>query len=85
MDLVSHNNYFICSMKDNAAQKNYGNIIVNQENALPIYHIESSSCKSSEYQVGDNIIINSIPTKAEVDGKMLFFVDSKNVIGKIVV
>lgn len=74
-DMNIHGSNVICSRKTHCEDKQYGSFIVSQEDALPTYHIERTSKSLSEYSVGDDIVINSIPTCIDVNGQKMFVVN----------
>lgn len=83
--LIPYKDYFICrKINKEKIDINEGGVFF-EKNIMPIYEILriSSDIKNSEYKIGDYVIINSSGTHLTENGKDVFLISEKNVIGKL--
>lgn len=87
MKAVPHNGYLLCKLTSSSHQEVVESGIAYQREELPVYEVISVGDVPDDFRftAGDKIIANSIPTKLNLEGTMLFLVNKDHVAGKVLV
>ena len=85
MKAIPHNGYLLCKPVSNSHHEVVESGIAYQREELPVYEVISVGDASDDFRFteGDRIIVNSIPTKLNLEGTMLFLVNKDNIVGKV--
>lgn len=85
MKAVPHNGYLLCKLVYGSQHEVVESGIAYQREELSVYEVISVGDVSDDFRftAGDKIIVNSIPTKLNLEGTMLFLVNKDHVAGKV--
>ena len=85
MKAVPHNGYLLCKLSSSSQHEVVESGIAYKREELPIYEVISVRDVPDDFRfiAGDKIIVNSIPTKLNLEGTMLFLVNKDNIAGKV--
>lgn len=85
MKAIPHNGYLLCKLVSSSQNEVVESGIAYQREELPIYEVISIGDVPDDFRfiAGDKIIVNSIPTKLNLEGTMLFLVNKDNIAGKV--
>lgn len=84
MTLHPQNDTVLCTMVNKQTAESTAGGITFQKQELPLYKIEAESLadRKSIFKVGDTIITDCIPTKANIDGTIYYIIKSEHIAGK---
>ena len=85
MKAIPHNGYLLCKLASRSQHEVVESGIAYQREELPVYEVISVGDVPDDFRFteGDKIIVNSIPTKLNLEGTMLFLVNKDNIAGKV--
>ena len=85
MKAVPHYNAVLCKQLNISSTEDKKDGIVFQREDLPLYEVISigENVKKIDLEIGDTIIINSQPTKFNLDGTMFFLIHDDHIAGKV--
>ena len=85
MKAIPHNGYLLCKSVSSSQHEVVEFGIAYQKEELPVYEVISVGDIPDDFRFteGDRIIVNSIPTKLNLEGTMLFLVNKDTIAGKV--